>query len=487
MSVNRLEKEQREPRRAEIETKSPPLRPSTLLAVGMTLATIYIGALLILMPTTTYDVWGALVIGPILLALTLPTLAHEARAQRSRRLFWLLVVALILKLSASVIQYHVAFDVYGGLADSKYYYDQGVELSEQFRLGDFSTTEPLTGIHFINFLTGLLFSVIGPTKLGGFVFYSWLGFMGLFFFYRAFVTAVPEGRLRSYALPLFFLPSFLFWPSTIGKEAWMLFSLGIAAFGAARVLSRQMVSGLLAAGLGLWLAGLARPHIAGLMGIAIAAGFVFQKPRKDLRQLAPLIKVLAMGAVFLVALLFVARADRFLRDRGLETERGTTQVLWQITGRTFRGGSSFAPSILESPIRAPVAVVTVLFRPLLPEAHNAQAILAAAEGTFLILLTFVRIPWLIAALRSIRRQPYVGFSFAFAALFVVAHSSLANFGILVRHRIQLLPLYLVLLAIPPPGWRRSYEQDKASKSTGMLAAQRASNSRARLSPPEPER
>src|SRR5205085_1758787 len=91
----------------------------------------------------------------------------------------------------------------------------------------------------IEVVTGLIYAVIGPTQLGGFLVYAWLGFLGLVLFYRAFRIAFPEGDHRRYARFLFLLPSLLFWPSSIGKDAWMVLMLGIAAYGAARVLSRQ--------------------------------------------------------------------------------------------------------------------------------------------------------------------------------------------------------------------------------------------------------
>jgi hypothetical protein len=38
---------------------------------------------------------------------------------------------------------------------------------------------------------------------------------------------------------------------------------------------------------------------------------------------------------------------------------------------------------------------------------------------------------------------------AYSAMFVVGFSSIANFGILARQRVQLYPLLLVLLAVRP--------------------------------------
>jgi hypothetical protein len=76
-------------------------------------------------------------------------------------------------------------------------------------------------------------------------------------------------------------------------------------------------------------------------------------------------------------------------------------------------------------------------------------LVASLEGIFLLLLSLVRLPWAMAALRSWRRQPYVVFALAYVGMFVVAFSTVANFGLLARQRVQLLPMYLVLFSIPP--------------------------------------
>lgn len=52
-------------------------------------------------------------------------------------------------------------------------------------------------------------------------------------------------------------------------------------------------------------------------------------------------------------------------------------------------------------------------------------------------------------MRSVRRQSYVAFALVFTGLFVFAFSGFANFGLLVRQRAQVMPLFLVLLAVPP--------------------------------------
>jgi hypothetical protein len=38
--------------------------------------------------------------------------------------------------------------------------------------------------------------------------------------------------------------------------------------------------------------------------------------------------------------------------------------------------------------------------------------------------------------------------FAYTGLFIIAFSSVSNFGLLARQRVQLMPLFLVLLSLP---------------------------------------
>jgi hypothetical protein len=430
------------------ETLEP--RSGLLVGVGLAFVTVFVAGLLILMAGTDYDTWGAMFVAPVLIVVSLPVLARQARREGDRWLFILLVVALMVKLGGAIARHYVAFDVYQGAADANSYDRIGTELAANFRAGNWSTDLPnLSGTHFIEFITGIIYTVMGPTLLGGFLFFSWLGFWGLFLFYRAFVIAVPEGRRRTYARLLFFLPSLVFWPSSIGKESWMMFSLGITAFGAAHIMTSRTFKGLGIAALGLWLAALPRPHVAGLMALGIAIGYLFRKPRENLRELAPVVKGLAMAVLGVVALIFLVKASAFLKDSGIDTDKGVTSALRDVSYTTTSGESSFVPSVLESPFRAPVAVLTVLFRPFVFEAHNMQALAAALEGTFLLGLCLVRFRWGLAALRSVRRQPYVAFAAGYAGLFVLAFSSFANFGLLARERVQLFPLFVLLLSIPP--------------------------------------
>jgi hypothetical protein len=426
--------------------------PNGLTGIGLALIGAWVVAILTITDTTGYETYAPLFIGPILVAVSLPALSRQAKREGSDTLFWFLVAALVLKLLGAVIREFVGFNVYGGSADAAGYHNEGVRISENFLAGNFDTgLHNLISTNFIRFFTGLLYTVIGTSRLGGYLVYSWLGFWGLYFFYRAFTVAMPEGNARLYARLVFFLPSLMFWPSSIGKEAWMMFTLGIAAYGAARLLSGATMRGIAGAGLGLWLAGLVRPHVAGMMALALGAAYLIRAPSEKLRQLGPVVKAFFLAALAVVALVLLVRTEKFLDQSGIDTTSGTSLV-GDLERRSGQGGSEFTPSpVIGSPENLPIATVTVLFRPFPNEAHNTQALGTALEGTFLLLFSLIKIRSGFAALGSMRRRPYVAFAFVYAGLFIVGFSTLANFGLIARERVQLLPLYLLFFCIPSRG------------------------------------
>lgn len=434
-------------------TKS--IAPPKGIGLGLFLLGIVVAGMLVVAGFSDYETWSAPLLAAVLIGISVPILNRQAVRENDPLLFRLLLLALVLKLVGGVIRHYVAFDVYG-ISDAGAYYDVGLKLSTAFHHGQFHTGLPsFTDTNFITLLSGIVLAVIGPTRLGAFLVFSWLGFWGLFLFYRAFVLAVPDGRRRSYARLVFFLPSLLFWPSSIGKDAWMVLALGIAAYGAAKVLTRGTWRSVPTLVLGLWLATIVRPHVAGMFALALALGYVMRPGRADLRQLAMLAKLASLTLLVVIAAVLLVRTDQYLRHSNLAVDEGVNAVLTDVTERTAQGGSLFAPSVLQSPGSAPVAAFTVLFRPLFLEANSPTTLLASLESTFLLFFTISRLRWLRTALGSVRRQPYVAFVIAYAAAFVIGFSAIANFGILVRERVQLLPFYLILLAIPPREIERS--------------------------------
>lgn len=447
------------------------LRPVAIGMIG--LGVIGVLVFLALRPDAS-DV-APLLIGPALFVVSMPLLRKEAARAGDPGLLRVLQFGLAFKLLAALARYVITYQVYSG-ADASGYFGAGVRMARSFRSGVFVTDLPsLTGTDFIRFLSGVVYTLLPSSLLGGFLLFAWIGFWGQVLFLRAYRLAVPEGRLRTYAYLVLFLPSLAYWTSSIGKEAWMLLALGVAAYGAARALSGRTVQGLLISALGLWMSGLVRPHLAAMFAIALAVAALVRRPRESLRELAVIDKAVLVIAIAVLATMFLGASERFLGTSDLGSWGNVVQELTAVAGRADQGGSEFTPSVVRSPADLPAGTMTVLFRPFPIEAHNAQTLVAALEGSVLLLYSIIRIPWLVAALKSVRRQPYVVLALMYVGLFVVAFSSFPNFGLLARERTQVLPFYLVLFTVPPLMQARKVTR---SDQDADLAVREPSDSRA---------
>lgn len=418
--------------------------PVAALAVVL----LYTLGLVLLMSATSYRTWGAAVFGPALLLGSVPLLRRVARDEEDPRFFWFLFVALAVKLVASLVRYLVNNELYDGVADAGVYANEGERLAEAYRQGNFGAElgRDVPGTGGLRLVTGLLFAVIGRTDLGAYMIFSWWAFWGMVGFYRAFRIAVPDGDRRRYALLVFFLPSLLYWPSSIGKDAWMLMGLGAAALGAARLLARRPHPyPLLAAGLAATT--LIRPHITVLVCVGLVAAYLF-RPRPERRPLfGPLGKPAGILLLAVMSVVLVLEAGEFL---GVEEEgvAGVTQVLDETAEQTGQGGSEFEAVNARSVTDVPAAVIAVLFRPFPWEANNGQALVASIEGMAMLGLLALSVRRFRTLRQLLRRNPYLVLVLVYTLLFCVAFSSFGNFGILTRQRIQLFPFALVLLALP---------------------------------------
>jgi hypothetical protein len=463
-----------------VRTPSPqghPVAPAAVvvLAVGM-----IAGTMAWLMEHGSYDTWAAIPVALGLAFVSYPMLRRAAALEVDPRIGRLLWWALGLKLVASMVRYAVAFDVYDGNADAGMYHDTASVFARQIRDGDWALElgRRVQGTGFIQVLTSVLYSVIGPTSIGGFFVYAWFGFWGLYLFHRAFVRACPEGNHLRYARLVFLLPSLLFWPSSIGKEAWMCLALGVVAYGAARLLTGAAGGIPIVAGGDLMLY-MVRPHVAALISVATFAAYLLKRPPKGASILAPIGKfavILILGAGLVVA---IGQLESFFGVDEFNSEAVQT-TLDSVAEQTGQGGSAFEGEANTdlNPSRFPQAFVNVMFRPYPWQASNPQAVIAAAESAFFIVLFVSSWSRIVGSIRSILRTPYVMLCCTYSVLFIYGFSSFSNAGILVRQRVQVLPFILVLLCLPAfrpreQGWRalvETHEPEVGASAGGEDAA-----------------
>jgi hypothetical protein len=424
-----------------------------LVAVGVLCAVAVVWTMLV----GSYGQFVAVLVALGLLAITVPFARHAARMEAWPNLAWILMGSMALKLLGALARDFVTYGVYGGVADASTYTSVALSHYHAFRHLHFFV--PTTGVFhgLLPFIATLIYAVTGPSELGSFFVFSWISFIGLYLFYRAFRIAYPEGNGRRYAMLVFFLPGLLYWPSSLGKEAWMVLAIGLACYGLARILAGR-AGGYVSfmAGIGAML--LVRPHLALIVLPAAIVAFLLRRSRPG-QHGRPIGKLVGVAVMVISSLVVVAKVQTFFGITNLDPQ-SITGVLNTVKTQTDIGGSAFQPPDARTPVGYVEAVVTVLYRPFPWDARSKTVLVASAEGLLLLGITLASWRRLKRLPDALWRNPYVLFSFLYTALFILAFSSFSNFGILARERVQMLPLFLVLLAIPPG----------ASKADGIALA-----------------
>ena len=413
--------------------------------VGLALVIGYAAAYAWAVENASYNTWGGLIVVPIVVAINAVLIVVISRRGKDPWLARVLAAAFALKLVGALGRYYVAYGVYNSGGDSAGYNLYAAYQSLLWRQGMVVwEVGGKAGTQFIELLTTALYVVIGPSTIAGFVVYACFAFWGLYLLYRAFRLAVPVGDHRRYALLLFFLPSLLYWPSSIGKEAWLLLWLGVAALGAAKFFSRAK-GALLPLALGLVGLALVRPHVAVLVVCALLAAQLFRPSGP--KPTAILSKVMGLAFLGLAAYLATDQAAAFLGVESLSADSVSQSITWA-GSQTDQGGSAFITVPLSHPLGIPAAIVTVLFRPFPFEAGNAQLLIQSMEGIFLLGLVIASWSRLRQFRQYARQHTYLWFATFYTLVYIIAFAGFANFGILARQRVLMLPLFLVLLALP---------------------------------------
>ena len=378
------------------------------------------------------------VVLPILLMIVKPIFEKMGDAETEFDLYGLLLAGFGLKMAATFFRF------LGGV-DSVVYHKVGLELAEEFKRGNFGadTGRKIPGTGSVRYFTGLVEVLTGGSYFASYLVFSFLGFFGLVFFYRATVLAYPLCRRSRLAKLTFLWPSLLFWPSSIGKEALMLFSLGLATYGLANLFEGR-TSGFAELALGVVGAGLIRPHVAGIMFAGAGAAYLVRRSSGGLSGAATKLVVVGCLAAGLFYANSAAQASLGVDGGG----GGLTAALDQTEQQTGQGGAQFTPARVSSPAELPWAVVTVLFRPFPHEAHNVEALIASLESIVLLGFAVASVRDYPAVFSRIRREAYPMMAVGYVLTFSFLFSAVGNFGILTRQRAQVLPILFILLALP---------------------------------------
>ncbi|SIT93811.1 hypothetical protein SAMN05444128_3223 [Pontibacter indicus] len=268
----------------------------------------------------------------------------------------------------------------------------------------------------------------------GSMIYTFIGFMGVMFFYLSTANLVKTNvKVYGYNIfpYIFFLPNLHFWSSGVGKDTLVFFSVGLFLFSVMSPMRRGV-----GIAIALFLSYNIRPHITIFLLASFGAGFLFDS------KLKPFQKVLLTCCMIAVAAFIFDDVMRFLKLDELSTE-SVEQFSEKKVSLLSRGHTGSSVDISAYPL--PLKVFTFLFRPLFFDIHNVMGVLASLENLILLIL-FTKIVNM-KTISLLKQAPYQikGLFFFFLIGSVAFATSLGNLGIMMRQKNMLVPGMLIFM------------------------------------------
>ena len=429
---------------AEAVTGAQQTTPMWTLLVGVVALGVFLVGLTIGALSGDSNILGGVIVTPFLIAIVAFFARMLSRADGRPEEFSIVLAGFLVKCLGTLLRYWVAFSVYGS-SDAAGYDLYGRLFARELRQGQVPSGYRWAGTNFIRLLSGSVYT-IGPTsKIAGFLVFGFMSYLGTLAMWRAFRRGISPTDDRRYLLMLLLMPSLVYWPSAMGKEAFMMLCGGVASLGASMILTRRSLTGVPVLALGLTGISFVRPHV----GLVVFSGLALASIVRSHKGSNPIAVLVGIVALVGAGLLVVNQATEFF---GIETfsREAIEEQLDEASERTSQGGSEFTPIRVSTPVDLPAATATILFRPFPFEVGGPQELASAFEGVLLMGLTFASRRRIMTALRAMRRLPYAAYCAGGLLTFIVAFSAFSNFGILARQRTQVLPLFLALLAFPLP-------------------------------------
>lgn len=305
-------------------------------------------------------------------------------------------------------------------ADATGYYDRaGVEL-RSFEFGTIA----------VDWLVAF-FRIFDLSLLGTFLCFNILGTIGLIAFYASLNKAAKYGSvtIRRFILFLVLLPSISFWSSAIGKDAISFMAINLMLWA---MLNFQRHKKLILLSIGLML--FVRPHMAGIMLLALAGSLFFQRNVNVLLR-AFMILIAISASVILVPFA--------LKYAGLGGDVDISKVqnfIENRQGHNQDGGGGIDIGSMSLPAK----LFTYLFRPMPIEVSSIPQLAASIDNIILLFFTLFGIFSLVRGRDVYAGENHLFMWFYVMSTWIILAVTTANLGIAVRQKWMFLTVLIYL-------------------------------------------
>ena len=315
------------------------------------------------------------------------------------------------------------------------------------------------------------------TFLGNIMVLNAFLFIGFWKFYKLMLNPFPNND-RNFAIALLFVPSVVFWGSSLLKDSWcIVMSMFVFCAIHSLFISRKRIIGnIILLIVCSYVSMSIRPYSffttmgAGLVWI----GFTYVY-RMQSRMFRVMVFPIIVAVIWLVGVGLFSRLGSLANERyqSLDAIIETAVIIQDDLKKEYYGGNSFDigafdPTIGGLASKAPAAIVAGVFRPFLWESRNVLMLISGLE-TFAIMLLIIYLLLKFGLRRMINvimRKPFL----IAASIFVITYAffvglTTANFGALVRYRMPVIVFLALILAVI---WRymqlsRMFSQNDAAQ------------------------
>jgi hypothetical protein len=275
------------------------------------------------------------------------------------------------------------------------------------------------GTKFIDYIVYFLIQYLDFSYFNTFLIFSSMSFLGIFLLYQ---ILIQKKFIPNYYTLILFLPGVHFWTSSLGKDSLIFFFLSYTLWALIK-------NKLILLGISLLFIFLIRPHIGLMLIIAIIISFMI----KSKVQLS--VKIFSSFILFLLLFIVLQSVMQYVGINNLSIEN-IFEYINQRQQYNLDGGSS----IIISEMNILEKYLTFWFRPLF-ENLNLNYLMVSFENTIYIFMS----------LYIIINRKYIIWNHTILTIFIyillvtfILSSTTANFGIIVRQKIMLFPMFYYL-------------------------------------------
>jgi len=326
-------------------------------------------------------------------------------------------------------------------ADSNGYWRVAKEATE-YDLFYFISQGP--GTKFMYVLNYFPAKIINLSIFTGTIFYSFLSFLGFYYFYRIIIDLVPYNSkfIKFNLFPLvLFLPNLHFWTVGTGKDTIMFFTIALFSFSLLKVNKRIHLIIL-----SLFLMFMTRPHVAFLLLFSTSLVFLSTNKINKFQKIF-------FSVIFITITILVL--PQVLQYVNLEKITSIDDVLYRAESQSGNlRGATVGSSIDISSYPFPLKVFSFLFRPLFFDYNGLFSIVSSFENLLLLILTIKIFNKNI--FKSIIKAPFVIKVMFYFLIFgtIMFSLSLSNLGIILRMKNMFIPGFLIFIL-----WCLSFQKE----------------------------